>query len=672
MDILLELENLCSLVVNNNQLESLPSFIGDLSQINYLVASHNNLKSLPDSLSKNFRLEEIVLSHNRITKFPDSFQMGNFQSIIRIDAYSNELTLNDNIFEGAENCALEEVNFGRNKITKLPENFFELRNLSVCSFKCNSISEISPKISNLQILTILDLSSNNISELPNEFYESCLDISTLNLYGNKISSLPDNFRNLTRLRQIYLGYNNITSFPFLDDCYFGYLEELFLNGNPISQIPENIVDNAGSLRYLYLNNMKLKSIPHQIGQLAYLEQLDVSHNQLTTIPHELSNLQSIYSLDFSHNQITNTSGGDPDTSWDRCQWSSQVTGIEIFDLSFNKISSFPEGLKGYDKERVHIILDGNPVEPVKPSLTATFSSGWSELVGKRPSQEDALSIAGKIGEYKLNGFNDDIYLYALFDGHCGKSVAHFSAKHFVTHLLKALSDKNNKPEKALSDTFFTINQQLIDESNTTNPSLKHCGCTAVVTMIIGNYLFVGNVGDARAVMFVGDNYKFSAQDLNSNDVKNDDFSSRKITMKMEYGGNSQKFDCEANKVVRLSYDHKPDDEDERIRNAGGYVIKSRVDGVLGVARSIGDITVPPITCLPYVATYAIPQVDDVFILMCCDGVWDELSDIEACSLARNMLKSKNNNLYQICNVIRDSAFFLGSEDNISVMLIKKS
>jgi serine/threonine protein phosphatase PrpC len=46
----------------------------------------------------------------------------------------------------------------------------------------------------------------------------------------------------------------------------------------------------------------------------------------------------------------------------------------------------------------------------------------------------------------------------------------------------------------------------------------------------------------------------------------------------------------SNKVVELSFDHKPDNEEEerRIQRANHYVSDSRVDGNLALSRAFGD------------------------------------------------------------------------------------
>ena len=77
------------------------------------------------------------------------------------------------------------------------------------------------------------------------------------------------------------------------------------------------------------------------------------------------------------------------------------------------------------------------------------------------------------------------------------------------------------------------------------------GCTANVVLISHktNIIYCANVGDSRTILFSG------------------------------------------NDVVRLSYDHKPEDEIEksRIENAGGSIVDGRINSIINLSRAIGDL-----------------------------------------------------------------------------------
>lgn len=92
----------------------------------------------------------------------------------------------------------------------------------------------------------------------------------------------------------------------------------------------------------------------------------------------------------------------------------------------------------------------------------------------------------------------------------------------------------------------TLNQQLnVDVSD---PISKNTGCTANVVLITPTKYIVANAGDSRSVL------------------------------------------CRGGKAIDLSFDHKPESEEEekRIKKAGGVVYMGRVNGGLNLTRSFGD------------------------------------------------------------------------------------
>ena len=168
-----------------------------------------------------------------------------------------------------------------------------------------------------------------------------------------------------------------------------------------------------------------------------------------------------------------------------------------------------------------------------------------------------------------------------------------------SNLMKILNDVTGK--KAAGAGAAATND---DENNETpqddeDLALDSIGCTANVAMIdySANKLYVANAGDSRCVM----------------------------------GKNN-------GTCVPLSFDHKPENEEElaRIEASGSVVTEGRVDGHLNLSRSIGDLKFKkkdlaaeahPITANPDCYEYDFgPEVD--FILMGCDGCWETKSNEE--------------------------------------------
>eukprot|EP00598_Pedospumella_elongata_P001227 CAMPEP_0184969744 /NCGR_PEP_ID=MMETSP1098-20130426/2421_1 /TAXON_ID=89044 /ORGANISM="Spumella elongata, Strain CCAP 955/1" /LENGTH=547 /DNA_ID=CAMNT_0027491557 /DNA_START=63 /DNA_END=1706 /DNA_ORIENTATION=- len=136
------------------------------------------------------------------------------------------------------------------------------------------------------------------------------------------------------------------------------------------------------------------------------------------------------------------------------------------------------------------------------------------------------------------------------------------------------------------------------------------GCTAVVALHIGNQLYVANAGDSRGVLCRGNGQAYA-----------------------------------------LSYDHKPqqDREMNRIKSAGGFVNNvGRINGNLNLSRSLGDLKYKQLTHLaredqiitaePDITVTQL-QPDDHFFILACDGVWDCLTNEQACDFVTERLNA---------------------------------
>jgi serine/threonine protein phosphatase PrpC len=240
----------------------------------------------------------------------------------------------------------------------------------------------------------------------------------------------------------------------------------------------------------------------------------------------------------------------------------------------------------------------------------TLRFGVSAMQGWRMNMEDA-----HISQPNLT---ENIALFAVFDGHGGPEVAKFCSKYFPIELLKNEHFKSGNYKTALEETFLRMDVLLIDDHNDdllkefkNDPDNRNsfAGCTANVTLITANEIYVANAGDSRALIFTNEG-----------------------------------------QVIPMSFDHKPDLEVEktRIQKAGGYVSEGRVNDNLNLSRAIGDLEYKKnsalrpeqqiISAFPDVKVRTIEKTFK-FILMGCDGIWETLSADEICNLIDQRLSA---------------------------------
>lgn len=138
----------------------------------------------------------------------------------------------------------------------------------------------------------------------------------------------------------------------------------------------------------------------------------------------------------------------------------------------------------------------------------------------------------------------------------GQEVALYVKKHFAAELVKLQSYKSKCYKEALEEIFLKMDDLMltpagkkeINDLMQDSMGTSFAGCTATVVLLTKTEIICANAGDSRTVL------------------------------------------CKSGKALDMSVDHKPDDapEAQRIKNAGGYVEESRVNGMLALSRAIGD------------------------------------------------------------------------------------
>lgn len=102
----------------------------------------------------------------------------------------------------------------------------------------------------------------------------------------------------------------------------------------------------------------------------------------------------------------------------------------------------------------------------------------------------------------------------------------------------------------------------------------------------------------------------------------------------------------------MSVDHKPNlrSEKKRIKAAGGFVKDNRVQGMLNLSRSFGDMLYKS---NPDVKTHKqmvipVPEIcvqkrckEVDFLFIACDGIWDNMSSLDVCNFISDKFKNSS-------------------------------
>lgn len=262
---------------------------------------------------------------------------------------------------------------------------------------------------------------------------------------------------------------------------------------------------------------------------------------------------------------------------------------------------------------------------------------YGAMQGWRRAMEDAHSAVLE----PSGGF------FAIFDGHCGSSVAAYCGQHLREVILDTSPLKGKDFSKA---TFLERSDAMvagfvgIDRQLFSHPvyRLDKSGCTAVALWIVGDDLLCANAGDSRCVL------------------------------------------CRSGQAVPLSNDHKPNlpEEQQRIQRARGFVWNRRVNGVLALSRAIGDWSFKgnsqidwedqAVTPVPEVTHTVLNYDTDTFAVLACDGIWDVMSNTEVVNFVSRAIE-KSLPTHKICEMLMDQClsthpFGLGC-DNMSCIIV---
>ncbi|XP_066349799.1 probable protein phosphatase 2C 45 [Miscanthus floridulus] len=272
---------------------------------------------------------------------------------------------------------------------------------------------------------------------------------------------------------------------------------------------------------------------------------------------------------------------------------------------------------GYLSSVIGHPTDGSSVSGGGLSQNGKFSYGYASFPGKRASMEDFY-------ETKIDCVDGQIIgLFGVFDGHGGAKVAEYVKENLFNNLVshpKFISDT----KIAIDDAYKSTDSEFLESDSSQN----QCGSTASTAVLVGDRLFVANVGDSRAII------------------------------------------CREGNAIAVSKDHKPDqtDERQRIEDAGGFVMWAgtwRVGGVLAVSRAFGDKLLKQYVVVDPEIREEV--VDDTleFLILASDGLWDVVSNEEAVTMTRSIQDPE-----EAAKKLLQEAYKRESSDNITCVVVR--
>ncbi|XP_048426060.1 receptor-like protein 2 isoform X2 [Pyrus x bretschneideri] len=345
--------------------------VGKLSKLKLMRLHYNSLQGhLPPSLMNCTNLVEINLGFNFFSGNISVLDFSRLTQLSKLDCISNNLT------------------------GTLPISLYSCKSLKALRLATNDFEgQIQPEILQLKNLTFLSLSRNRLTNVTGamKILTGFKSLKVLLLSKNFKGHIPAWISKLGKVEVLDLSFNRLTgTIP----GWLGTLPHLFyllLNDNLISgEFPKELCrlqalvsqkaenetghcslelpvyfqrgNNATVLssQYKYLSNMprviSLRnnslggSIPFEIGQLQFLQQLDLSINHLSgNIPDQIANLPKLERLELNSNRL---SGEIPSAL-------SNLHFLSTFTVAYNNLEGqIPAGtqLQGFSVSA----FEGNP------------------------------------------------------------------------------------------------------------------------------------------------------------------------------------------------------------------------------------------------------------------------------------------------------------------------
>ncbi|CAG2163449.1 unnamed protein product [Oppiella nova] len=275
------------------------------------------------------------------------------------------------------------------------------------------------------------------------------------------------------------------------------------------------------------------------------------------------------------------------------------------------------------------------VETAKEYSGQTFVSSLCAIKNTRRKMEDRHVVLHDLNKALNLKTSKQYNYYAIFDGHAGVDAASYLSAHLHHTLVKTQAFLDGDIVAAFKEAFSITDLHYLERSARES---RKSGSTALCALVEDQKkLWIAWLGDSQAVV-----------------VKN-------------------------GRPIDVMTPHKPELEEERkrIEELGGfvaYVDTWRVNGTLAVSRAVGDPEHKPYISSEPDVTELVIGSDTDFLILACDGLWDQLTADDATSLVYEYVcQHEDYSAQQISEGIAahlsKAAKDDGSSDNITTIVI---
>ena len=321
------------------------------------------------------------------------------------------------------------------------------------------------------------------------------------------------------------------------------------------------------------------------------------------------------------------------------------------------------------------------IGPVKSFGYNTYQGLYKE------NNEDRVSVCSSVKKPASSKMKvwPKISYFAVFDGHGGEECAEFLEKNFLNYLV----ENSNFPydiklsmieacQKIEEGFFKEFCKDKIEDSNLS-------GSCALIAVVFDNKVYIGNIGDSRAIMSIcgGTKVKQLTLDHKPDNVK--EFERALKNGSKIYLDDSDELERDESKIHFI----KDKIELEKMKAFKENSTEEKIFRVypadLAVMRTIGDIKAKKkefggipgtILNIPEIFIYDINSNDD-FIVLGCDGIFDDLSNEEVINAAwmayKQKAKEKNYDIHEstkeACDLVIRVALEKQTTDNLSCIII---